>query len=239
MARKPAPPGADRRQLILEAALDVFAEQGFEGATSKEIAARAGVTHGLIYFYFTTKEELFQAAFEHTLRGALDQLSLPGEAELSAEPGVAIERGVARLLETISSPRASSLMRIMLRMAARDDSRSGPLGECKLSMTKAINTFTDAFAAYLDAQVARGRLRPVNTRATVTLLIGGVIAALRTGAICPASGEEERLRSAREWARTFSDVILLGLEPRSSPAEDARGADAVAPPLAVAGQSSP
>ncbi len=219
MARKPAPPGADRRQLILEAALAVFAEQGFEGATSKEIAARAGVTHGLIYFYFTSKEELFQAAFEHTLRGALDQLSLPGAAEEGVEPAAVIERGVASLLETISSPRVSSLMRIMLRMAARDENRSGPLGACKLSMTSAINTLMDAFAAYLDDQIARGRLRPVNTRATATLLMGGIIAALRTGAIRPASDEDERRRSARDWARAFSDVILLGLEPRSSPEE--------------------
>ncbi len=226
MARKPAPPGADRRQLILEAALDVFAEQGFEGATTKEIAARAGVTHGLIYFYFASKEELYQAAFEHTLRNTLDQIHLPSVEDASEEPAVVIERGVASLLETISSPRVYSLMRIMLRIAARDDQRAGPLGECKLSMTNAVNEFTNAVAAYLDAQIARGRLRPVNTRATVTLLLGGVIAALRSGAVCPMSDEEARLRGARELAHAFSDVILHGMEPRSGPEE--------APAVAVA-----
>jgi AcrR family transcriptional regulator len=35
MARRPAEPGVDRRQQILGAALDVFAEQGYEGATTK------------------------------------------------------------------------------------------------------------------------------------------------------------------------------------------------------------
>src|SRR5579859_1816106 len=219
MARKPAPVGADRRQLILEAALDVFAEQGFEGATTKEIAARAGVTHGLIYFYFASKEDLFQAVFEHTLHGALDQIHLPSAEDEGDEPAVVIERGVASLLETISSPHISSLMRIMLRLSARDEQRTGPLGECKLRMTSALQTFTDAVAAYLDSQIARGRLRSVNTRATVTLLLGGVIAALRTGADCPAGDEEARLRDAREWAHAFSDVILRGMEPRSSPEE--------------------
>ncbi|MGZ3639196.1 MAG: TetR/AcrR family transcriptional regulator, partial [Ktedonobacterales bacterium] len=65
MARRPALPGVDRREQILEAALDVFAEEGLNGATTKEIAARAGVTHGLIYFYFPSKDDLFNAAFEH------------------------------------------------------------------------------------------------------------------------------------------------------------------------------
>ena len=48
MPRKPAVPGVDRRQQILEAALSVFAEQGFEAATNKEITERAGVNQGLI-----------------------------------------------------------------------------------------------------------------------------------------------------------------------------------------------
>ncbi len=235
MARKPAPPGADRRQLILEAALDVFAEQGFEGATTKEIAARAGVTHGLIYFYFASKEDLFQATFEHTLRGALDQIYLPRAEDAGDEPAVVIERGVSSLLETVSSPHVSSLMRIMLRLSARDDQRTGPLGECKLRMTSALQTFTDAVAAYLDGQIARGRLRPINTHATVTLLLGGIIAALRTGAVSPSGDEEARLRDAREWAHAFSDVILRGMEPRSGPGE----APAVAVASALAATPDP
>jgi len=40
MPRKPAVPGVDRRQNILDAALSVFAEQGFEAATNKEITER-------------------------------------------------------------------------------------------------------------------------------------------------------------------------------------------------------
>lgn len=58
MPLKPALPGADRRQHILEAALPVFAEQGFEAATNKEITERAGVNQGLIYFYFESKQDI-------------------------------------------------------------------------------------------------------------------------------------------------------------------------------------
>ena len=65
MARRPVPVGMDRRQQILSAALDLFAEHGRDGATNEEIAERAGVTPGLIYFYFRSKDDLFLAAFEH------------------------------------------------------------------------------------------------------------------------------------------------------------------------------
>lgn len=214
MARKPAPVGADRRQLILEAALDVFAEQGFEGATTKAIAARADVTHGLIYFYFASKEDLFQAAFEHSLRGALDELTPPGPDAMEEDPGVVIERSLALLLETIISPRVSSLARIMMRMSVNGDRKDGALRECKASMARAIATFNDAFIAYLETQMARGRLRPVNAHAAVTLLVGGVIATFRSGELCPPGEEAERGRAARAWAHDLAAILLNGMAPQ-------------------------
>jgi AcrR family transcriptional regulator len=55
--RKTARPGE-----ILEAALSVFAEQGFAAARLAEIARRAGVSKAALYLYFETKEDLFRAA---------------------------------------------------------------------------------------------------------------------------------------------------------------------------------
>ena len=70
-ARKPArarkvEPGA-RRQAILDAALSVFAERGFEAARLDDVAARAGVAKGTLYLYFRDKEALF----EELVRGAV------------------------------------------------------------------------------------------------------------------------------------------------------------------------
>lgn len=221
MGRKPAPPGADRRQMILEAALDVFAERGFEGATTKEIAARASVTHGLIYFYFASKEELFQAAFEHTLRGALDTLNIPRAAPPEDDPAEVIERAILHLLTTFSSPRASSLMRIMTSMAAHGDRLAGPLRECKVSMMSAMGEIAGALTAYLDEQVARGRLRPANTRVAVNLLLSGVMSAFRPGAHSPLIDAPDRAQSLQEWAHAMADILMLGLAPRSESLNDA------------------
>src|SRR5689334_349416 len=54
----------DRREQILEAALRVFARKGFARSTNKDIAVEAGITPGLIYHYFESKEALLQAVIE-------------------------------------------------------------------------------------------------------------------------------------------------------------------------------
>ncbi len=48
-----------KKQVILEAALHEFAEKGYSGASTRSIAKRAGVAHGLMYYYFKDKKNLF------------------------------------------------------------------------------------------------------------------------------------------------------------------------------------
>jgi TetR/AcrR family transcriptional regulator len=58
-------PSADAtRERVLAAALDLFSELSFEGATTREIAARAGVTQPLLNYHFSSKDELWQAAVD-------------------------------------------------------------------------------------------------------------------------------------------------------------------------------
>lgn len=59
--RRPLP-DADTRERILDVALHAFAELGFDGASTRAIAARAGVNQGLIPYYFGTKEALWREA---------------------------------------------------------------------------------------------------------------------------------------------------------------------------------
>ncbi len=53
------------RDNILENALQVFLEYGYENASMRKIAARAGITPGAIYKHFSGKEEMFQVIFEN------------------------------------------------------------------------------------------------------------------------------------------------------------------------------
>jgi len=69
-ARASRPSADPTRERILTAALDLFSERSFVGATTREIAARAGVTQPLLNYHFQSKDALWRAAVD-TLFGDL------------------------------------------------------------------------------------------------------------------------------------------------------------------------
>ncbi|MFL5898978.1 MAG: TetR/AcrR family transcriptional regulator [Solirubrobacterales bacterium] len=54
---------ADKRRIILDAAVRVFARQGFNGCRVSDIADEAGVAYGLVYHYFRSKDEVLDTLF--------------------------------------------------------------------------------------------------------------------------------------------------------------------------------
>jgi TetR/AcrR family transcriptional regulator, fatty acid metabolism regulator protein len=58
-----AKPAADKRRLILDAAVRVFARQGFHACRVADIADEAGVAYGLVYHYFGSKDEVLDTLF--------------------------------------------------------------------------------------------------------------------------------------------------------------------------------
>jgi TetR/AcrR family transcriptional regulator, repressor of fatR-cypB operon len=65
-AKRGRPPErADRRESILDAALECFVERGFYGTAIPEIAAKAEIAAGTIYHYFESKEALVNAVYRH------------------------------------------------------------------------------------------------------------------------------------------------------------------------------
>ena len=58
---------AESRARIVDAALHLFAEHGYDGTSVRMIAERAGVSPGLLYHYFPAKEALLRALFEATM----------------------------------------------------------------------------------------------------------------------------------------------------------------------------
>src|ERR687898_438695 len=60
--------GDERRQHLIEVALHLFATNGFRGTTTKAIAQAAGVSEGIIFRHFPTKEDLYIAILNHKAR---------------------------------------------------------------------------------------------------------------------------------------------------------------------------
>ena len=76
----------DRPAEITEAAVAVFAEKGYSATRVDDVAKRAGVSKGLLYLYFKTKEELFKAVVKSFIEPRVDALrGRVQDSDLSAE----------------------------------------------------------------------------------------------------------------------------------------------------------
>jgi AcrR family transcriptional regulator len=110
--RKEAREGASARTAILKAATDEFGERGYEAASLRAVARRAGVDSALVHHYFDDKADLFIASLEAPLRPdrVLDVL-LAGPRD---EIGVGVVR---YLLERLENDKAKSRVVVILRTA--------------------------------------------------------------------------------------------------------------------------
>jgi AcrR family transcriptional regulator len=159
----------DKRRVLLEAAVRVFARRGFHAARVGDIAEEAGVAHGLLYHYFSSKEEVLETIFRETWA---DLLAAVRDVEESGEPAQEQLRQVAAILLR-SWRRDPDLVRVLVRGVTRSselDRRVGDVG--------------DAFAA-IERIVRRGQeageLRPELDARLTSVIFYGAIEELLTG----------------------------------------------------------
>ena len=106
---------ADKRKLILDAAIRVFAEHGYHGARVGDIAEDAGVAHGLLYHYFSSKDEVLRTIFVENWGELITRFRA---VEDSNEPAPEKLEGIAKiLLRTWRNDPA--LVTVMVREVAR------------------------------------------------------------------------------------------------------------------------
>ena len=103
----------DRPQEITEAALAAFAESGYAATKVDEVAKRAGVSKGLLYLYFKTKEDLFKAVIRSFVVPKIDELTaIIDSSELSSEEFL---RGpFLDFVKTLPGSPISILVRLMI-----------------------------------------------------------------------------------------------------------------------------
>ena len=107
-------PSADAtRDRIVAAAVDLFSERSFDGATTREIAARAGVTQPLLNYHFLSKEELWQAAVD-SLFDRLNQTMDERTAGLRGVDAITSAKLLVREFVTFSA-RNPQLHRIIMQ----------------------------------------------------------------------------------------------------------------------------
>ncbi|HEV8687269.1 MAG TPA: TetR family transcriptional regulator [Gaiellaceae bacterium] len=132
---------ADKRRVLLDAAVRVFARKGYHEARVGDIAEEAGVAHGLLYHYFASKEEVLETIFRDTWS---ELLAAVREVEESGAPAREQLRQVAAILLR-AWRRDADLVRVLVR----EVTRSAEVG-------KRVAEIGDAFAA-IERIVRRGQ----------------------------------------------------------------------------------
>jgi TetR/AcrR family transcriptional regulator len=98
---------ARNKELILEAALDVFSASGFRGATVDQIAAKSEMSKPNLLYYFRRKEDIYVALLEHTLSDWLEPLR---ELNAAGDPLTELARYItAKMQMSEANPQASRL----------------------------------------------------------------------------------------------------------------------------------
>jgi AcrR family transcriptional regulator len=82
---------AARRQMILDAARDVFLESGLNGARLRDIADRVGITEAYLYRHFASKTDLYEAAVHEPVRQATEAFTQRLESLVGPEPMTGLE----------------------------------------------------------------------------------------------------------------------------------------------------
>ena len=90
---------AARRDEVLDAALVEFADHGFEGASTEDIARRAGISQPYLFRLFGTKKELFKAAVGRCFRETLELFQRAAEGKRGEEALKAIGEAYQQQLE--------------------------------------------------------------------------------------------------------------------------------------------
>lgn len=124
--RPPKADAADTKELLLQAALALFAENGFEGTSVRDVARSVGLSESVLYAHFASKRALFDAAFARvgpvSATRALEDL-----AGADADPPGFLRALIAREMTQWSSPEARQFISLMSHdnMLHRPELRNG------------------------------------------------------------------------------------------------------------------
>jgi TetR/AcrR family transcriptional regulator len=136
---------------IIKAADSVFAEKGFSGATTGEIAERAQLPKANLHYYFPTKRDLYTRVMENVLAVWLDAID---EIRPEADPAAALERYIARKLDySRDFPERSRLWAIEV---------IGGASHVRPFLRKRLRSHVEATSEVLKGWMAAGKMDPID-----------------------------------------------------------------------------
>ena len=141
--------GVERRQEILDHAIEVFQQRGADGTSLRRIAESLGVSHAALLHYFDSREQLLVAVYAHATAKRTEQEASRG---VQVEPGV--EGMVAAATANVEVPGLVQLYSTLVAAALEADSTVG-----KHYFTTRFERIRAELGDVFRAQQAEGRIR--------------------------------------------------------------------------------
>ncbi|HZR80091.1 MAG TPA: TetR family transcriptional regulator [Candidatus Binatia bacterium] len=196
---------------ILDAALAVFAERGFDGARTREIAARAGANLGLLTYYFGDKERLWREAVTRAFARLREELGdvLAADAD-GADPRAGLDHVVRRFVRFVA--RNPEFMQLMNDEGKRDGPRMRWL------VDRFVGPAYEALRPRVERARASGALPAIPAASLHYLVLGAA------GLIFSQAAECKRLMGVDPrtdaFADAHADALLQLIAPASRAASD-------------------
>jgi len=199
--RPPGATGDDTRGEILDAALEAFAEAGFEAMSVRELTRRLGVSHNLVHHHFGSKQDLWRAAIDYGIGSTASEL-----AEL--------------LSRSIGSPRSRQVLHQVLenaialltkrpevaRIFADESARSGP--RLDYLYEQFLGPLVTILSRFLSESRAYG-VRDVDSRIAALFVLSSASAQFTLAALADKLGIG--IESHSGYNHSLVDLVLGGL----------------------------
>ena len=191
-----APVTQDARARILDSAVELFAQHGYDGTSVAQVIAQAGVAKGGFYHHFISKQALL-----YEIYGDLITRQLAAMDEILARDLPPAQTLRALVTDLVASTAASSRQALVFwrEMNRLDDERTG-------EYRRARRRYHDAVVDLVRAAQAAGVFSSVASPETVTFTIFGVINEL------PLWFRPDGPKSAAQIAGEVADFVLAALE---------------------------
>jgi AcrR family transcriptional regulator len=192
--------GEETRTRILDAALEVFARYGYDGAGVAEICRRAGVTKGGFYHHFPSKQDVFLEMLERWLEGIDEQLEVARAGGETVPEELLRMTGMVRLVFQDAGGKLPIFLEFLTKAG-----QSPVVWQATVAPFRKYHSF---FAQMVEDGIEEGSLRPVESDLASTVLVAFAVGVLALGLVDPYRTDWGQV--AQEGMRMLLDGLRDG-----------------------------
>jgi AcrR family transcriptional regulator len=198
---------SDRKKQLIDTAMRLFAEQGFDGTSTRQIAEAAGITEAMIFRHFRTKEDLYWAV----LADRIERRGRNRRIRELLDSGGDFREVLVSIAEILLDRSAddAAVTRLLFYSALRNKELSDRFFE-----TYAHEKF-ELLAEFLRKGIKHGRFRAVDPLTAAKAFLGMIIYHYLVQELF--GGDRYQTVDARELANEVTDLFLDGVAAKKAP----------------------